>query len=59
VLLAQLTPAGAAKLAECRADADLIEREMLADLTEAEQVTLRKLLERCHLALAHPMGDTA
>ena len=59
VLLARLTPAGSAKLAECRADADLIEREMLANLTDAEQTTLRALLERCHLALAQTMGDTA
>jgi DNA-binding MarR family transcriptional regulator len=58
VLLARLTPAGSAKLAECRADADLIEREMLARLTDTEQATLRTLLERCHLALAHPLGDT-
>jgi len=56
VLLARLTPAGLTKLAECRADVDLIEREMVQDLTGAEVATLRELLERCHHALARPAG---
>jgi DNA-binding MarR family transcriptional regulator len=59
VLLARLTPAGTEKLAECRADVDLLERDMVKDLTDAELTNLRTLLERCHLALAHPMQDTA
>jgi DNA-binding MarR family transcriptional regulator len=59
VLLARLTREGRQKLAECRADVDLIEREMVVDLTETEHDTLRSLLERCHLALAHPMRETA
>ena len=57
VLLARLTPAGLTKLADCRADVDLIERETLKDLTDAEEATLRELLERCHHALAHPTPE--
>ena len=59
VLLARLTPEGQQKLAECRADVDLIEHEMVQVLTDTEQTTLRSLLERCHLALAHPVRETA
>jgi len=59
VLLARLTPKGQQKLAECRSDVNLIEQEMVEDLTDAEQATLRSLLERCHLALAHPVRETA
>jgi DNA-binding MarR family transcriptional regulator len=59
VLLARLTPAGIEKLAECRPDVDLIERDMVKDLTGADLTTLRDLLERCHVALAQPMLDNA
>jgi DNA-binding MarR family transcriptional regulator len=59
VLLARLTPAGQRKLAECRRDVDLIEHEMVQGLSEAEQATLRSLLDRCHLALAHPLPESA
>jgi len=57
VLLARLTPAGLGKLAECRADADLIERDMVGDLSAGEVATLRSLLDRCHQALARTAGD--
>jgi DNA-binding MarR family transcriptional regulator len=52
VLLARLTPAGLNRLADCRADVDLIEREMIQGLTGTEVATLRTLLEHCHQALA-------
>lgn len=52
VLLARLTPAGLTKLAECRADVELIERDMVHDLTGTEVATLRELLERCHQSVA-------
>jgi DNA-binding MarR family transcriptional regulator len=56
VLLARLTPAGLTKLAECRADVDLIERDMVGDLSDAEVTTLRTLLDRCHQTLARTAG---
>jgi len=59
VLLTRLTPAGLTKLAECRADVDVVEQEMTHDLTDAELGLLRGLLERCHHALAHPAGEAA
>jgi len=59
VLLARLTAAGLAKLAECRADVDLIEREMVQDLSLAEVATLRSLLDRCHQTLARTLGGPA
>jgi len=52
VLLARLTPAAHSRLAECRAEVDLIEREMTQGLTGVEVGTLRTLLEHCHHALA-------
>jgi DNA-binding MarR family transcriptional regulator len=59
VLLARLTPVGQEKLAECRPDIDLIERDMVKDLTDEDLTRLRALLERCHVALAQPMAESA
>ena len=59
VLLTRLTPAGLAKLAECRVDVDVVERDMTHGLTDAELDQVRRLLERCHHALAHPAGEVA
>ena len=52
VLLARLTTAGLTKLDECRADVSLIERDMVRDLSDAEEAMLRELLDRCHRTLA-------
>jgi DNA-binding MarR family transcriptional regulator len=57
VLLARLTPAGQAKLAECWAEAERIEKDMLRGLTCSDASALRHLLERCHHELAHPPDD--
>ncbi|MDI6101654.1 MarR family winged helix-turn-helix transcriptional regulator [Actinoplanes sp. NEAU-A12] len=57
VLLARLTPTGQTKLAECRAETEQIEKDMLRGLTCSDATTLRELLDRCHHALAHPPGD--
>src|SRR5690349_4132629 len=51
VLLARVTPAGLALLADCQADVDLIEKDMVGGLTGVEVGTLRTLLEHCHQAL--------
>jgi DNA-binding MarR family transcriptional regulator len=59
VLLARLTPVGLEKLAECRPDVDLIERDMVKDLTDEDLNMLRALLERCHVALAQPTAESA
>lgn len=57
VLLARLTPEGRAKLAECWAETERIEQDMLRGLACSDATVLRDLLDRCHHALAHPPGD--
>jgi DNA-binding MarR family transcriptional regulator len=57
VLLTRLTAAGRTKLAECRADVDMVERDMTHGLTDVELALLRGLLERCHHALAPSAGE--
>ena len=54
VLLIRLTGTGRTKLAECAADVERIERQMVAGLSPEELKTLRALLDRCFAALASP-----
>ncbi len=54
VLLITLTSQGRRKLAECEADIDRVERQMVRELDPKELATLRDLLERCRVALSDP-----
>ena len=47
-----LTPAGRGLLARHRPQVDLLEAEMLADLSEPESLELRRLLDMCRQSLA-------
>ena len=59
VLVTRLTADGRKKLAECQADVDHIEQQMVEDLSAAEVAMLRSLLERCHHSLARPLSRDA
>ena len=56
VLLARLTAEGRKKLADCAADVERVERQMVEDLSDGELAILRALLERCHVALSRPLS---
>ncbi|HKT01532.1 MAG TPA: MarR family transcriptional regulator [Rugosimonospora sp.] len=57
VLLIRLTAAGRRKLADCQADVDRIEHQMVRTLDGSHLAALRDLLERCHLALSDPLPN--
>jgi DNA-binding MarR family transcriptional regulator len=53
----ELTPAGIRALARCDRAVDAVEREMLADLDDAEATSLRSALVTCGLALERTLAS--